>query len=303
MARPASAEDNWIAVDWGTTHLRAWAMRGDRAIARRHSNHGMAGLAPDQFEPALICLVDDWLDAQATLVIACGMVGARQGWVEAPYVAVPCAPLAGEALTRAPAKDPRLDVRIAPGLMQREPPDVMRGEETQIAGFLANAPDFEGILCLPGTHTKWVGVEAGRVIRFQTMMTGEIFALLAERSVLRHSIGTGWDQEAFEEALFDPMSTLGRLFDIRAGALLGEASPDAARARLSARLIGSEIAAVLPPGEIGKHQIFVISNQGASTHYVRALELRGARVASMDSENVTLAGLCMARAAVPEGSR
>ena len=105
---------------------------------------------------------------------------------------MPCPP-APAAFARAPTADPRLVVRILPGLSQDDPPDVMRGEETQIAGLLAREPDFDGIACLPGTHTKWAHVSAGEVVSFASYMTGELFGLLAATSVLRKTLAEdGW---------------------------------------------------------------------------------------------------------------
>ena len=127
----------------------------------------------------LLGLVGGWLaEGARTDVLICGMAGARGGWAEAPYAAVPCAP-GPASFARAPTRDPRLAVRILPGLRQDTPADVMRGEETQLAGLLAAEPGFEGIACLPGTHTKWAHVSAGEVVSFASYMTGEIFALLA----------------------------------------------------------------------------------------------------------------------------
>src|SRR5690606_35010128 len=115
--------------------------------AETESEAGMASLTPEGFEAALVAAVDDWI-AGATVpvpVIACGMVGARQGWVEAAYRAVPCAPV-GPPLTAAPTADPRIAVHIVPGLSQTRPgADVMRGEETQIAGLLLAEPGFDGV--------------------------------------------------------------------------------------------------------------------------------------------------------------
>ncbi|MDH3667129.1 MAG: 2-dehydro-3-deoxygalactonokinase [Paracoccaceae bacterium] len=296
MAHPGTQKP-WIAVDWGTTRLRAWAMDSDRPLKQRMSDQGMAGLAPHAFEPALIALVDDWLaSAGRTLVVACGMVGARQGWIEAPYVQVPCAPFAGDAFTAAPAADARLDVRIIPGLMQADPADVMRGEETQISGFLSRDPHFEGLLCLPGTHTKWAFVGGGHVTGFTTMMTGEIFALLAEQSVLRHSVGDGWDEAGFEQAVAAPAPAPGRLFELRAQSLLEGLAPGAARAMLSGRLIASELDAV----EIVDCPVVVIGSDALAGHYARALELRGCSVSRLDGEEVVLAGLIQAKGAMAE---
>ena len=165
----------WIAVDWGTSHLRAWRMgRQDQVIERKVSDAGMGGLAPSEFAPALEGLVGP-LDVP---VVACGMVGSRQGWAEAPYFTTPCAPPDAAGATRVG------HVHILPGVRQLDPADVMRGEETQIAGFLAAAPSFDGVICLPGTHTKWVHISAGEIVSFRTAMTGELFALLRDGSVL-----------------------------------------------------------------------------------------------------------------------
>ncbi|MCX8509692.1 MAG: 2-dehydro-3-deoxygalactonokinase, partial [Rhodobacteraceae bacterium] len=200
-AAPPSTPD-WIAVDWGTSQLRAWAMGPEGPLAEATSDAGMGRLTPDGFEPALLQLIAPWLGRDPVSVIACGMVGARQGWVEAAYRATPCPPLAPGQLTPALTLDPRLQVKVVPGLKQGKPADVMRGEETQIAGALTLMPGFDGIFCLPGTHAKWVHVSAGEVVSFQTYMTGELFALLATQSVLRHGIAhEGWDDQAFAEGL------------------------------------------------------------------------------------------------------
>ena len=237
----------WIAVDWGTSNLRVWAMGADgRVLAEAESDEGMGKLAPEGFEATLLRLIAPWLNEYPP-VLACGMVGSRQGWREAPYRAVPCTPLDRAALIAAPTTDPRLHVTIAPGLMQANPADVMRGEETQIAGALRLLPGYDGVLCLPGTHSKWAHVSAGEVVSFQTFMTGELFALLSTASVLRHGMqGSGWDDAAFDSAVADALSRperLGaRLFSLRAQGLIAGLTPDAARARLSGLLIGMELA-------------------------------------------------------------
>ncbi|MFM2349598.1 MAG: hypothetical protein RIR04_564, partial [Pseudomonadota bacterium] len=114
---------SWIAVDWGTSNLRAWAMGADGILAHASSDKGMGALKPDQFEAALLDVIAPWLGPR-TRVLACGMVGARQGWFEARYRSVPCTPTDPAALTRVKTTDPRLDVRIAPGLSQAKPADV-----------------------------------------------------------------------------------------------------------------------------------------------------------------------------------
>jgi len=294
---------DWIAADWGTSHLRVWAMQGERPIAEASSARGMGTLTPGEFEAALLELVEDWLGDGATLVLACGMVGARQGWAEAPYLPVPAAPGAGAI--KVPARDPRLSVHILPGLSQLGPPDVMRGEETQIAGYLSSRPQWDGVLCLPGTHSKWVHASAGEVISFRTFLTGEMFALLCNQSVLRHSLSNdGFDDAAFAEALSDAMSRpaeLGaRLFGLRAADLLTGATPAQTRARLSGLLIGVELAAARPFW-LGR-ELVVIGAEATAPLYQRALSVQGAPCTRADVTEMTLAGLIAARGNQQESS-
>ncbi|WP_112323521.1 2-dehydro-3-deoxygalactonokinase [Oceanibium sediminis] len=245
---------DWVALDWGTSNLRAWAMGADGSIrAEARSDAGMSGIAPgpEGFEPVLLGLAGDWLaEGRKTDVIACGMVGARQGWAEAGYRAVPAQPLDPGAITRAVAHDARLNVHILGGLSQTNPHDVMRGEETQIAGFLSRSPGFEGVVCLPGTHTKWAQIVGGEVFHFASFMTGELFALLAGKSILRHSLDLAhFERDAFveaaEESLARPERIAAKLFTLRAEHLLQGADP-AAASRLSGYLLGMEVAGAKP---------------------------------------------------------
>lgn len=282
----------WIAADWGTSHLRVWAMQGGTVLDQASSDAGMGKLGKDQFEGALLDLIGPWLTDAPVTVVACGMVGARQGWVEAPYGTVPTAPVARD-LIKAPCTDARLTVHVIPGLKQTAPADVMRGEETQIAGFLALNSDWDGILCLPGTHTKWVHISAGEVVSFQTFMTGEQFALLSEQSVLRHSVGTGWDDAAFLDALGDTMSRPERLaaylFNLRARDLLNGQAPDTARARLSGLLLGAELAAARPFW-LGQ-QVAIVGDDTLANAYAAALSAQGVPAIIADAPRMTRAGL------------
>lgn len=289
---------DWIAVDWGTSHLRVWLMSADGAVLdRRSSDDGMGTLTRDQFEPALLRLVGDALPtggARRVPVMICGMAGSRQGWVEAPYKPVPCTPPTGDSATRVPTADPRLDVRILPGLKQARPADVMRGEETQIAGFLSLNPGFDGVVCLPGTHCKWAHISAGEVVSFQTFMTGELFALIAGQSVLRHSVARcGWDDAAFATAVDDAMGRPGavaaRLFALRAESLLNDLAPETARAHLSGLLIGIEIAAAKPYW-LGR-QVALIGDDALVGPYRTALSAQAVPVMVTDADRMTLEGL------------
>lgn len=296
------ADIDWIAVDWGTSHLRAWAMgAGDTVLARADSDNGMGRLAPGEFEPALLNLIGGWLtDGRVTRVLACGMVGARQGWVEAPYAAVPWTPGEGPTVTAPTVRDPRLSVRILPGLSQTTPPDVMRGEETQIAGVLRDRDGFEGVVCLPGTHSKWAEVMTGELIGFRTFMTGEIFALLSTQSVLRHSTGKGWDDAAFDDGVAQGMTGArdlsAALFSLRAESLLADLGPDAATARLSGMLIGWELAGARP-WWLGR-EVVLVGAPRLCALYDRALQAQGVTTQTKDAEAMTLSGLIAARAAM-----
>ncbi len=295
----------WIAVDWGMTRLRAWLIgaEGD-VLDRRSSDKGAARLDRDAFERSFLDLVGDALPESGSVpVLICGSAGARQGWAEAPYRAVPCAPPGPAQATRALTLDPRLDVRILPGLSQKQPADVMRSEETQIAGIFAAQPNFDGVICMPGTHTKWVQVSAREVVSFRTFMTGEIFAALSQNTVLRHTVGTeGWDDAAFLDAVGEGMSRpaplAANLFSLRAEALLAGLSPETARARLSGLLIGMELAGARAYW-LGQ-QILIVDEGPLARAYQAALTAQGAPAEMIDAEAVTLGGLVSARAQMTE---
>ncbi len=295
----SKAKAAWIAADWGTTNLRIWAQGPDgTTIRHRSSDKGMGKLAPRDFEPALLELAEDVLDAdRKTTVIVCGMAGSRQGWTEAPYIETPCAPPGIDEATTVQVEDPRLDVRILPGIKQLDPADVMRGEETQIAGFLADNSGYSGTLCLPGTHTKWVALDNGRIERFRTCMTGETFALFANHSVLRHGLSEkALDDKAFRDAVARiyacPRSLSADLFGIRAAGLVAGLSPEAARGRLSGILIGSELAAVREVFDLS--DVALLGSDGIARAYGTALGCIGGSARLLDAETITLRGLALA---------
>ena len=274
---------SWLAIDWGTSRLRVWR-NGDPAELTE-TEQGMNTLASEDYAAILEPFAAD-------IAVICGMAGARQGWREAPYAAVPCAP------SHAPLRfvSGRTAVHILPGLSQANPADVMRGEETQIAGFLARNPGWDGVICLPGTHTKWAHVSAGEVVSFQTFMTGEMFALLAGHSVLRHGLTPGRDPEAFAGAVADAMSkpatVAAQLFRLRAEGLLNDLAPTVAYARASGLLIGAELAGAKPYW-LGQ-QVAVIGTGPMADSYVTALTAQGAAPQRADATDVTLAGLTAA---------
>lgn len=291
----------WIAVDWGTSNMRLWALGASgEVLDSRSSDLGMAKLAREQFEPALLELIEPWIsDVQQRIpVIACGMVGARQGWQEVPYEAVPCRP--SIQFSQVQTESERVDVRICWGLKQLEPADVMRGEETQIAGLLGQLPAYDGAVCLPGTHSKWARVTNAEVTEFQSYMTGEIYGLLSKSSVLRFSINSDeWDADAFDqavnEALATPAAITGRLFSLRAQSLVHGTPTTTNVARLSGYLIGLELAASRTFWQ--SSEVSIIGASTLAKHYQRALGLVGCDARLLDTQTLTLAGLQAAYAA------
>lgn len=296
-------ETAWIAVDWGTTNLRAWAVgpRG-QTLARVDDAPGMNAAAGGNYEAALLQVIGDWLQPDGkTQIVACGMIGARQGWVEAPYVDAPMSltDLAKHAL-RPETSDARLDVLILPGVAQRDEdaPDVMRGEETQLLGIAAlHSP--RSTICLPGTHSKWAKVDGSRLESFTTYMTGEIYGLLADVSVLRFSVRDGGeDREVFLEAVKRgverPHRLLSDVFRVRAADLLHDAGPSRSRARLSGLLIGSEIGSVLQEQKPDE-PVVLVGHDRLGNLYASALRSQGFEVEVIGAEDAVLAGLREAR--------
>lgn len=299
---------DWIAVDWGTSSLRVWAMSDDGSVLDQGaSDKGMGSISRADYEPALLALVGDWIAGagRPVPVIVCGMAGARQGWKEAVYRPVPCGPISGDALTEVETTDPRLSVRIVPGLSQSHPQDVIRGEETQLAGFLAETGREDAVLCLPGTHSKWVSLEGGDVSHFLTVMTGELFSLIGNHSILRHSVGDGSRGEAgpafleaVSRAVTRPQNLTTNLFSIRARSLLEEATAEDASDMLSGLLIGTELAACRPFWE--GRDVHLVGTGGLAARYAAALKQIGATAIVEDGSGLTLAGLKQVRAGLKE---
>src|ERR1700760_4414991 len=209
----------FVAVDWGTSSFRSWLMSTDGdVIAESRGSEGMLHCASSGFAPVLHAHLAKLGASDGMPVLICGMAGARQGWREAPYLKTPTR-LDGlhEGAIRLDAPG---DIRILPGLAQAraDRPDVMRGEETQLLGV--TEPDFTGLVCIPGTHSKWIRIEAGHVVEFSTYMTGELFSVISQHSILAHAIETAGptqaDSRPFQEgvaaALAAPSGLTASLF-------------------------------------------------------------------------------------------
>lgn len=289
----------WIAADWGNSNLRLWALGPDGAVvAERNTPTGFSTLEPDDWEPLLLETCGDLLAPdRATLVLICGAAGSRGSWHPVPYRTVPCSPNGGAEAAAVANTDPRLSVHILPGINQLDPPAVMRSEETQVAGFLAGSPDFDGVVCLPGTHTKWVHVSAGEVVSFMSTMTGEIFGLLSKRSILRRTIATeGHDEAAFlagvEASFQDPGRLLNALISLRARAIVAGLDPVSARSTLSGLLVGADLTAARHYW-LGR-DVAVVGEQPIAGLFATALAAQGVTVRLADGKAMALAGLVVA---------
>ena len=287
-----------IAADWGTSNLRVWGIDHQGKVVNTITNgKGMSSLMPSEFEPYLIGLIENWLPEEKNAkcpIIICGMAGAKTGWKEAAYLKAPCPPINEEKIIQVETEDQRILVSIIPGIMQKSPPDVMRGEETQIAGYLSKNPDFDGIICLPGTHTKWVHISAGEIVSFKTFMTGEIFLSLSEHSILKSSVQSdGLDLtsflEAFEDTYSNPALLSSKLFGLRAADLLENTSSKLLKSKLSGYLIGSELAGAKSYW-LGQN-IVMIGNDDLCILYQKALKKLGLNATIENAQNVTLYGL------------
>ncbi len=271
------------AVDWGTTSFRLWLLDHDGTVlGERRSDEGLLS-AKGRFTEILETHLLN-LDASKDLpVIMCGMVGSQNGWHEAAYLKTPC-PLNDVPAAAVRVPELKRDIRILPGLSQSDPADVMRGEETQLLGL-----NRDGIICLPGTHSKWAKVENGQITEFSTWMTGELFALLSKQSILSDMMkGAASNDESFRTALNAtlnmPEQITNSLFGLRAQTLLGQTSGGASA--LSGMLIGLELVGVGVASDIT-----LIANNDLGDLYASGLNEIGATVTRIDATATTQAGL------------
>ena len=275
-----------IGIDWGTSSTRAYRLAPDGAVLeRREAALGILQVSPGGFPDALRGLAGGWIAAGERRVLLAGMVGSRQGWQEAPYVSCPAGldALAG-ALVRIPFAE--ADVRLVPGLSAEDGagvPEVMRGEEVQVVGALRDAgPD--ALVCLPGSHAKWVRVEGGQIARFETSMTGEAFAALRGHTILgRMMEGDAALCPAFDAGVAragDPGGLLHHLFGTRTLALFGRLAPRDASSYLSGLLIGHEVVATLP----GNGHVHLVGTGPLMALYERAIMRRGGTATPGDAD-------------------
>jgi len=271
-----------ISVDWGTSSFRALlsSERGE-VIDQVETDSGILKVAPGEHERVLFLAVGGWCERTGAPIVMSGMIGARQGWVEAPYATCPAGLLdvASAMVTiRTTALGP---VSVVPGMSvidSHGAPDVMRGEETQVFGALTASGAKEGLFVLPGTHSKWARVEDGRILSFATYMTGEVFAVLKRHSILGQLmvedgvLGEGFDEGVRSAAgLQRPGELLHAIFMTRTLGLFDHLSPAKLSDYLSGLLIGAEIAAAARD----IREATVIASANLTMRYCRAGALLG----------------------------
>jgi 2-dehydro-3-deoxygalactonokinase len=281
-----------IAVNWGTTNFRAYKLDAQGQVqGEKSSNRGAVSVPAGGFQDALVSELMDWLDGSDDRILMCGMVGARRGWKEAPYVEIPA------SFEQIVQKVIKLDVdgfdaRIVPGLIGSDTagvPDVMRGEETEILGCTSDTGG-NAHFCLPGTHTKWVRLEDGKIGSFATSMTGDLFRSIRESTILRsctqHDPN---DESAFllGVARAGQDGELGhQLFGVRTLVLTGKMNEKSASSYLSGLLIGNEIRETARKGD----NVHLIGEPSLCVLYQKAMREFGMK-STIEPDGAALRGL------------
>lgn len=293
-------DSGFVGVDWGTTHRRAYAFNPEGICIRTLADNEGALACKGRFASALNTTLER-LQVQPGRVLMSGMVGSALGWREVPYVD------AGVALADLPHHLVRVNetafgavCRIVPGYCVRTArgqPDVMRGEETQLLG--AWAMGYRGgWFVLPGTHSKWVELHAGRIVQLRTYMTGELFALLGQHGTISAAAGTAtqvWDEAAFTQGVQSVAdgALSHQLFGCRARVVCGDMLASSVRSYLSGLLIGSELHDVLRSGgeALRANPIQFIGAPELAAHYLAAADSLQLNLEMVDAQAAYLAAL------------
>jgi len=285
-----------IAIDWGTSSLRGARLGTNGLVLEsREFARGILSVPPGQFEAVFHEHFGDWMQAPNALCLISGMAGSRQGWQEVPYCPCP-ADFQQLGLQMRWLQADR--IALVPGLSCMgadllQTPDVMRGEEVQIFGALRLAGRETATLVLPGTHSKWVQVHSGRVTHFQTFMTGEVYALLSQQSILAKTLDLNgaFDETAFLQGI-DQSQTAGsmlhKLFAVRTLGLFERLSATDLPSYLSGLLIGEELRSFTVSA--AQQPVILIGNHALSLRYACALQHLGIACESRGAE-ATWAGL------------
>jgi 2-dehydro-3-deoxygalactonokinase len=298
-----SAAPALVAVDWGTSNFRALLLDGEgRVLDRREAPRGILAVAGGAFADVLAAEIGPWLAGGRLPVLMSGMIGSRQGWIEAPYAATP-AGLSDLVAALAVAPFAQADVHIVPGLRTEAAGrhDVIRGEETQVFGALAALGIQSGSFLLPGTHSKWVRAESGKVVGFTTYMTGELFAAARDHTILgRLMPDSRPSDDAFRRGVEHgaapggPGALLSRLFGVRTAGLFGDIPGEALADYLSGLLIGAEIADAAPAHDA---PVRVIASHALAEHYRNAATMLGLAVEVLPADCIVAGYRTIARAA------
>ncbi|NMP30174.1 2-dehydro-3-deoxygalactonokinase [Thalassotalea sp. M1531] len=296
-----------IAVDWGTSHLRAYLCKVNEDLTLSYQEcltaRGVSKVSHG-FEQELFDCIEPWVEQFGNLsILMSGQIGSSIGWKETTYLACPISPKAVAAsCLRFNCREHQL--AIVPGLHcshENNYRDVMRGEELQVLGWLAQNPKHtlgRHLVCLPGTHTKWVLVEDGQVVLFKTAMTGELYDLLIHHSVLIQHPNDEFNQQAFNDgAKYTLASELGSLihgiFSVRSKQLFNELSTEQAPSYLSGMLIGSDVRAALNATEWQFTQLDSVNIIGSNTlskRFSEVLSMQDISTQLYAVADVTLAG-------------
>lgn len=302
-----NASASWVAVDWGSTNVRAFLLDADaRILTQTRATSGRKHTAQAAYPGVLSDLLAT-LSAKPEQVLLAGMVGSRGGWLEVPYATCPAGVDELAAKVLAPPEFPT--ARIVPGLCCRRASgsgDVMRGEEVQCSGAMKLRPDAAS-LCLPGTHSKWARFADGKITEFTTFCTGELFdavrhhtllgALIPAEQVVDAKPGEGFAL-GVERATAEP-GLLSALFSVRADALLGGIPPEQAADYLSGILIGSELREVRDAGML--ESVLLIADGSLAGRYAIGLQQFGATVQEIASADAFVAGAALIAKQVPWG--
>jgi 2-dehydro-3-deoxygalactonokinase len=297
----------FVVGDWGTSRLRLFLCDGQGTILDAVDGPGVAAVKLP-FDELFESLVRPWESRDGPLsAVLCGMIGSSIGWVQAPYVRCPANPeeiIDGCVALRGGG------VYIVPGVRcenRLRAPDVMRGEETQILGALtldSTLRNGRRLLCLPGTHTKWVLLQDGVILEFLTALTGELFGALRDHSVLVSVDGRSQAVDpggAFEEALerfkeFPHAQVLHRLFECRSRLLNGELIASNTAAFLSGLLIATDVSGALQlfANSISEATVYLIGEPRLTRLYAAALSQQNCGLQQLDGAAASLAGLTRA---------
>ncbi|SUW64908.1 2-keto-3-deoxy-galactonokinase [Buttiauxella agrestis] len=255
----------YIAIDWGSTHLRAWLYRDGQCVDSLQQPLGVSRLTEQTPRQVFEKYIQPWRDAQDIPVIMAGMIGSDAGWHTVPYLPCPVTlhEIGAQLFEIAP------QVWIVPGLKTAR--SVMRGEETQLIGAMQLAP--ADCYVMPGTHSKWVQIHEGSVSGFTTAMTGELHHLLMNHSLIGKGLPEQHDNDAaFNTGLqsgLDSPSLVSRLFEARASRVLGDLPPECVSEWLSGLLIGAEVAAM--SHELAVKHVTLVGNESLCRRYRQAL--------------------------------